>query len=109
MHIPTTNQSRAKNVEIGQDLAQYRDLALYIPKIGDFVVWHGWVTRWYGIVSFISSDELTIIKENLPKLLFTMPGMHFKNNSKRISLTEIRVSRGGEYSILQGGIWFIDN
>ena len=91
------------------ELARYRDLAKYVPKMGDFVIWHGWFSRWYGVISEINGDILTIIHENLPKLLFTMPEMDREKHKKMISLISIRTSRGGEFHILQDGTWFLDD
>ena len=105
---PQTSSPVANRILGNIDLARWRDLATYNAKVGDFIIWHGWWNRWYGVVSEINGDELVIIKENLPKLLFTMPQADHQKNSVKISLTRIRSSRAGEYHILQDGIWYID-
>jgi hypothetical protein len=102
--MPNTVSKAVVNV----DLAYWKDLAFYVPKIGDFIVWHGWFSRWYGIVGEIDKDTLTVIKDNLPKLLFTMPQFDYKKNSIKLSISKIRSSRGGEYSVLQERTWLID-
>jgi hypothetical protein len=102
-------QNRLIGQPVPVELAKYRDLASYAPKIGDFVIWHGWFNRWYGLVIDIHNDELTIVKENLPKLLFCIPESSRNKFSIRISVTTIRVSRGGEYHVLQNGTWYVDD
>jgi hypothetical protein len=95
----------------GIELARFRDIRNYIPKIGDFVIWHGMLYgRWYGIINNITEDEVIILKENLPKLLFSLSKSERdnKDNQKITSVNVIRTSRGGEYSILQDGVWLVD-
>ena len=101
--------NRLSAAQIGVDLAKYRSLAIWQPKVSDFIIYHGWIrARWYGIVSSINDDEITIIKDGLPKLLFTMPPNEFQQNSVKLSASRIRSSRGGEYHILQGEVWYVD-
>ena len=91
------------------DLAKYRSIAIWQPKVSDFIIYHGWFrTRWYGIVSSVNGDELTVIKDGLPKLLFTMPPGEYAKNSVKVSVTSVRTSRGGEFHILQGDTWYVD-
>lgn len=91
------------------DLAHFRSFAKYRPKVGDFIIWHGWFRkRWYGVVSNINGDELLVIKENLPKLLFTLSPSEFKSNTIMVSLTNIQTSRGGEFCVIQDGIYYVD-
>ncbi len=97
------------HVDSGVELAKYRSFATYVPKISDFVIWHGWWKRWYGIVTDIDNGVLSILTENLPKLLFTIPEDERQKRTIKISLTKIRSSRGGEYHIIQDGIWYVDD
>ena len=107
-----TQQTRVPNRLMPQalqvELARYRDLALYVPKIGDFIIWHGWWSRWYGLLIDLNNDDATIIKENLPKLLFTIPESERKKYSFHLSVDRIRCSRGGEYHVLQENVWYMD-
>lgn len=106
---PNLIRNRLTNQPVPVELARFNDLGRYVPKVGDFVMWHGWLSRWYGLVSEISGDELIIVKDGLPKLLFIMPESERIKNSVTISLTKIRTSRGGEFHVLQEGIWLIDD
>jgi hypothetical protein len=98
---------RKLDAEIG--IAKYRNIANYVPKIGDFVIWHGFWKRWYGVIIDINGGTAYILKENLPKLLFTIPDDERVKNTIKISISRIRSSRGGEYHIIQGETWFIDD
>ena len=97
------------NKLVPTELVRYKDLGTWVPKIGDFIIWHGWWKRWYGLVSSIDSDEVVVIYENLPKLLFTMSESEREAHKKRISIVRIRCSRGGEYHVLQNGLWYLDD
>jgi len=90
------------------ELACWKDLIKYKPKVGDFIIWHGWMHRWYGVISEVNGDVIIVIKENLPKLLFTMPPSDYQKNSVQLSVTKIKFSRGGEYHLLQNGVWYVD-
>jgi hypothetical protein len=92
----------------GAEIARYRSLGVWTPKVGDFIIWHGFFKRWYGIIHDVSGDRLMIIREHLPKLLFSLPSSEYKTNSIELSSGIIRSSRGGEYAILQDGAWYID-
>jgi hypothetical protein len=98
-----------RKLEGGIALAQWKGLETYIPKISDFIIWHGWWYRWYGIITDINNGNLSILRENLPKLLFTTPEDERDKNTIKISITKIRSSRGGEYHVLQDGVWYVDN
>jgi hypothetical protein len=96
-------------------LAHYRDIRTYSPRIGDFIIWHGWWSKWYGVVSAVNGDLVEIVCENLPKLLLTLIDTEYKPNSIIIKVNKIRASRGGQWSVIQEdpelngkGIWYID-
>jgi len=89
-------------------LAQFASLRKWTPNIGDFVIWHGFFTRWYGVIGAIDGDVLHVIIEGLPKLLFTMLEAEYAKNTRKVSLSAMRSSMGGEYHVLQDGVWYID-
>ena len=95
-------------IDAGHPLAKYNSIGRWSPQVGDFIIWHGWVRRWYGVITDIEGDTLYVIKDGLPKLLFTMPQMDHKKNTVIISAMKVRTSGGGEYHILQDGVWFVD-
>ena len=61
-----------------------------------------------GVISGIDGNLLIVVKENMIKLLLTTPEEDQAKNSCQLSTTTIRSSRGGEYAVCQGGVWFID-
>lgn len=89
-------------------LAQYRQLARYKPRLGDFIVWHGWLSHWYGVIGAFDQDEetLIIIYAGMPSLLFTMSPTEMRKNTKNVDLYKIRSSRGS-FAVLQGGVWYV--
>jgi len=87
-------------------LAQYKQISNYKPKIGDFVVWHGWFTHYYGIINGIDDNSVRIIKSGMPVLLFSMDAEEMENNMEIVSTNKIKKSRGA-YAIQQNGIWYI--
>jgi len=94
---------------IACELARYNSITKYSPKIGDFIIWHGWFRKWFGVVNGIDGNRITVIKENLPKLVFSIPENKRYKYMTEIYLDNIRGSSGGEYAINQDGVWFIDD
>lgn len=101
-----TNRLTTGSVEI--PLAKFSNLARWVPKIGDFVIWHGWVRHWYGVIGGIEHGYAIIITEGLPCLLFTLGQHEYPKRSVRVPIAKIKNCRGGEYHILQGDTWFIE-
>ena len=93
--------------EINVTLAEYKPIATYKPKIGDFIVWHGWFTHYYGIINGIKDEKLRTVKSGIPFLLFTLKPDEIDTNYKLLSLSRIRQSGSGEYAVQQNGIWYI--
>lgn len=104
--VTSVNRLAANGIDI--PLAQYRSLRLWTPRVTDKIIWHGWFTRWYGVVSEIDRDTLYVIKEGLPVLLFTMLASEYRKNTVVIPVAKIMRSRGGEFTIIQGEVWYID-
>lgn len=96
-------------------LAQYKSVAEYIPRYGDMIVWAGWFSTWYGVVSDFDekTGELVIIFAGLPYLLFTMDEQEQKKETRRVSLDKIQKSPHGVFAVHQHdytrnvSIWFI--
>jgi len=90
-------------------LAEYKPISTYKPKIGDFLIWHGWFTHhFYGVVNGVEEEKgvIRIVKAGMPILLFSMDPSEMENNLKTISLKKIKSSRGA-YAVQQNGIWYI--
>lgn len=94
-------------------LAQSLPIAKWKPALGDFVVWHGWLQHWFGIVSLINADgTVCITKAGMPILLLTMDELEQKNNQVTVAVSTINRSRGGKYSVMQAlpgtaNVWYI--
>ena len=95
------------NQNLNIPLAQYKAIHLYRPRIGDFIIHHGWFTHYYGIINGMQENKLHIIKAGLPILLFTMKDKNREQNQMEIYLDDILHSKGGKYTIKQGDIWFV--
>jgi hypothetical protein len=91
--------------DVNIELLRYRSLAKYQPRVGDFIIFTGWFSRWYGVASAVDKGELTIIKDGLPSLLFTMDESDYAKNSIKLGLGGIINSSPGAYSVLQDGVW----
>lgn len=94
--------------QLNVDLAKYLKLDSWNPKVGDFLIYHGWFwSRWYGIVNGVNDVEVSVIIESLPVLLFTMPSEAMAAKSKKIPIGDIKGASTGEYHVLQGEVWYI--
>jgi hypothetical protein len=95
------------------DLAHYKSLRKWDPRVGDCVVWHGWLTHWFGVVSSVIREEnkVEIVKKGIPALLFSMTPEEYKKNSTKVDIGEIKGSTGGRYATIraQGNniVWFV--
>lgn len=95
------------------NLAQSKPIASWKPTVGDFIVWHGWFTHWFGIVNSINVDgTVTVTKAGLPVLLFTMNDVEVSKNKTNVSIAAMNNSRGGKYAVLQTlpgstNVWFV--
>jgi len=99
-----------QNVQV--DLAHYAPIASWDPKPGDFVVWHGFITHWFGVVSVIQPNgSLSITKAGLPLFLFTMDPEKIEKSMVRMHVSKIKSSHGGEWAALQvvgnQAIWYV--
>lgn len=96
------------------NLAQHTSIAGWKPDVGDFVVWHGWLQHWFGVVSAVNDDEVTIIRKGMPILLFTLTQSDYDKNRLIISLSEIRSGGSfwhGTYSVVKAVrnniVWYV--
>lgn len=87
-------------------LAEYKQINTYRPKIGDFVIWHGWFTHYYGIVNGIDNNKIRIVKAGMPILLLSMDPDDINKNLTIVSVNKIKGSRGA-YAVYQNGIWYV--
>jgi hypothetical protein len=96
---------------IPSDLAHFKYLTEWSPQIGDIVIWHGWFTHWYGVVSSITNSTVGIIKSGLPILLLTMDQSDYDGNTMNVSISDIRRSTGGKYATIRSvgsnTVWYI--
>ena len=84
-------------------LAEYKPISTYIPRAGDFIIWHGWFTHFYGIINGCDESMVRVVCAGMPLLLFTMEQDEMEKNHRIIPLSKIRRSRG-EYAVQQSGI-----
>ena len=90
-------------------LAQFKPLSFYRPRIGDFVVWHGWFSHYFGIVSAIKKDTqiVTITKAGLPHLLFTMTPEETSNPQNTVTTSLAAIMRTkSQFAFLQDNVWY---
>lgn len=112
--MPQPIDSHGKNVDL-PPLANYRNLQDYVPAYGDFVVWSGWFTTWFGVVANYEQNtgDVHIIYAGLPFLLFTSTDEEQRRDTRRIQLSALRMSNKGKYAILQhdftknASVWYI--
>lgn len=96
-------------------LAQYRDINEYVPHYGDTVVWSGWFTTWFGVISDFDAEsgELGVIFAGMPFLLFTMKEPEMQKETRRLPLAKVQGSAHGTFAIHQHdytrniSVWFI--
>lgn len=90
-------------------------LAQYTPDIGDFIIWSGWFTTWYGVIAAIGSTgrKLHVIFESLPMILFTLTDEEQQQASKEITVDTIIGARAGSMAVMKHDaqhnttIWYV--
>jgi hypothetical protein len=105
----------AKNRPDLPPLAQYKDIAEYVPRYGDTLVWSGWFSTWFGVVAEFDENtgELSVIFAGIPFLLFTMKEDEMKKETRKIALEKIQGSSHGTFAVHQHdytrniSLWFI--
>jgi len=72
------------------DLAHHSSLQRWQPKVGDFLIWHGWFQHWFGVICNVSpSSEITIIYKGMPVLLFALTQSEYEKNKRTIHLSDV--------------------
>lgn len=110
--LGATSRTENRNQTISMNgIAKFRSLRLWQPRIGDFIIYHGWLFgRWYGIISDVTREgRLSVIKDGLPFLLLTTLPDQQTDKSIEIPSSKIIQSRGGAYAVLQEGVWHIND
>ncbi len=83
------------------NLANYGSIVKWSPQLGDVIIYHGWLTHWFGIINGIEGNTLHIVKAGMPLLLLTMDDIEIPKNSIKIGINKIKRSTGGKYAIFQ--------
>ena len=96
-------------------LAQYKQIADYVPSYGDLVFRAGWINSAIGVISNYDkkTDELYIIFSSLPLLLLTMTVEEQAKNTEKIRLDKLKDAPKGKWAIQQHDkthnavVWYI--
>lgn len=95
-------------------LARYRLRDQYTPKIGDYIVWSGWLSTWHGIVTGYAADtdELMCVFAGVPYLLMILDQDEYDKETTKLLLSDIRSAVNGKFAILQqdssnAPVWYI--
>ncbi len=98
-----------------QALAQFSRLNAYEPQIGDFVIWAGLFSTWYGVVASVSEQarSMAIIFEKLPVLLFSLNESEHPKNNHVVKLHDMINAKSGVWSVSQHNnktgdvVWYV--
>ena len=92
-------------------LAKYRSLKTWKAQVGDFVIYHGlFMNRWYGIINEVAKDgHVSVIKDGLPFLLLTTPVDQQQDKTITMPSSKMAGCRAGEFAVLQGDTWYIND
>jgi hypothetical protein len=94
-------------------LAQFLSLAVYQPRIGDFIIKQGFFSTKFGIVLGVTDSVLHVAFERMPCLLFTMTPEEQKAATKQVSYGAIVTAWRGTYTVMQSdaksgvGVWYV--
>lgn len=95
-------------------LANFSSLSKYKPAVGDFVIWTGWFSVWFGLVSEIGPrGALSVVFSKVPSMLFSMTEAEQLRASKIINLADITSAWSGTFAVQQfnqvhrATIWYI--
>ena len=82
------------------DLAHYKPIQEWDPKVGDVLIKHNLLTHWFGIVSQVEYGVIVVIAAGLPKLLLTMGGTAQDKSKVTLDVADIVSSRAGKYAAI---------
>ena len=96
------------------NLAHHAPISRWKPEVGDFIVWHGFFTHWFGVVCEVKADEVTVIKAGMPLLLFSMSQSEYDKNKESIGIGMIQSGGSfwhGKYAAIKSmqntTVWFV--
>lgn len=81
------------------DLVRYKNLAEYMPVIGDTVVNVGWFRTKFGVISGINGNTISIIYSGTFFSLCNMLHSDMEKNTISMHISDITRSRPGAYSV----------
>ena len=68
------------------------------------------MSKWYGIINDIARDgRISVIKDGLPFLLLTTAVDQQQDKTIDMSSSRISRCRAGEFAVLQGDTWHIND
>lgn len=89
-----------KNFQV--DLAHYKPIQEWDAAIGDIIIYHGWISHWFGVVCQINQDgTIEIAKAGMPLLLLTMNNSKVSKSKITLDLVDVKSSTGGKYAALK--------
>ncbi len=100
------------NRQMDVNMAQRKPLHAWEPDIGDWIIIHGWVSHWFGVVSKIdrTTNSVEVIRAGLPAILFSYAEDEMVKNTIKINVTRIRNSRT-KYSVVKNEqaamVWYV--
>lgn len=89
-----------KNFQV--DLAHYKPIQEWDAAIGDIIIYHGWISHWFGVVCQINQDgTFDVAKAGMPLLLLTMNNTKVSKSKVTLDLVDVKSSTGGKYAAIK--------
>lgn len=95
------------------DLSRYKSIQEWDAQVGDIIIYHGWFTHWFGVISLVDKNNNTVgvVKAGLPILLVTLSGSKMDKSRRTLDIDDIRASSGGRFSIIKSVhnmmVWYV--
>ena len=89
------------------NFATYANIGMWQPKIGDFIFYYGFFSRWVGVISKVEKEKLYIICDGIPLLLLTLDDEAKEKKTIKMSRSKIVNSSPGKYNVIQGDCWYV--
>jgi hypothetical protein len=96
--IESAGFNMIKNFNV--NLAYYKPIQEWDPKVGDVLIKHNFLTHWFGIVSQVEHGVIMVIAAGLPKLLLTMGSTAQDKSKVTLDVADIVNSRAGKYAAI---------